>query len=253
MRKYMATQQGFFITVDTPHRLTAWITGGMVLAVLSGCVTSPVYTVPRQNPDQTSCSQTMKPSDTLIGVAISGGGSRAALFGAASLEALAKLQVGSPAHSLLEDVSVISSVSGGSMATSYFAAVKPRKDVPMLTASGELSAEYQTFFAKYKETMNQDYEKPLLWHNLVRLRWFNPAWTAKSLAEYLNSQFLKDMTFQHVRERELSGEIPRLLINTTLYNDGRRLVFTTVPHEQTQYDLLKDVSRSVGAGSLSKE
>jgi predicted acylesterase/phospholipase RssA len=248
----MATRNGFFIKVDAPHGLTAWGTVGMVLAVLSGCVTSPVYTVPMAKPDQISCIQAMKPRDTLIGIAISGGGSRAALFGAASLEALAKLQVGSPAHSLLEDISVISSVSGGSMATSYFAAVKPRKDVPILTASGELSAEYQTFFAKYKDTMNQDYEKPLLWHNLVRLRWFNPAWTAKSLAEYLNSQFLHDMTFQHVREREVGGEIPRLLINTTLYNDGRRLVFTTVPHEQTQYDLLKDVSRSVGAGRLSK-
>jgi hypothetical protein len=28
---------------------------------------------------------------------------------------------------------------------------------------------------------------------------------------------------------------------------------TTLPHEETQYDLLKDVSRSAGAGSLSKE
>jgi hypothetical protein len=56
--------------------------------------------------------------------------------------------------------------------------------------------------------MNQDYEKPLLWRNLFRLRWFNPAWTAKSLSEYLNSQFLKDMTFQNVRERESSGDIP---------------------------------------------
>ncbi|HEX4969262.1 MAG TPA: patatin-like phospholipase family protein [Nitrospiraceae bacterium] len=251
--EYVATRKRFFITVDVPHGLAAWVTGGMVLAVLSGCVTSPVYIIPVPKPDQTSCSHAMKPGDTLIGIAISGGGSRAALFGAASLEALAKLQVGPPAHSLLEDVSVISSVSGGSMATSYFAAVKPRKDVPMLTPSGELSAEYQTFFAQYKETMNQDYEKPLLWHNLLRLRWFNPAWAAKSLAEYLNSQFLHDMTFQHVRERELSGEIPRLLINTTLYNDGRRLVFTTVPHEQTQYDLLKDVSRSVGASHLSEE
>ncbi len=159
----MATRNGFFINMDAPHGLTAWVTVGMVLAVLSGCVTSPVYTIPAPKPDQTSCSHAMKPSDTLIGIAISGGGSRAALFGAASLEALAKVQVGPPAHSLLEDVSVISSVSGGSMATSYFAAVKPRKDVPMLTASGELSAEYQTFFAQYKETMNQDYEKPLLW------------------------------------------------------------------------------------------
>jgi predicted acylesterase/phospholipase RssA len=249
----MTTRNGFFTNVDAPHGLTAWVTVGAALAVLSGCVTSPVYTLPVAKPDQTSCSQAMAPSDTLIGIAISGGGSRAALFGAAGLEALAKVPVGPQAHALLEDVSVISSVSGGSMATSYFAAVKPRKDVPMLTASGELSAEYQSFFAQYKDTMNQDYEKPLLWHNLIRLRWFNPAWTAKSLAEYLNSQFLHDMTFQDVRERESGGQIPRLLINTTLYNDGRRFVFTTVPHEQTQYDLLKDVSRSVGAHSLSKE
>jgi predicted acylesterase/phospholipase RssA len=122
----MATRNGCFINVDAPHRFTAWGTLGMVLAVLSGCVTSPVYTVPMSKPDQASCIQAMKPSDTLIGIAISGGGSRAALFGAASLEALAKVHVGPPAHSLLEDVSVISSVSGGSMATSYFAAVKPR-------------------------------------------------------------------------------------------------------------------------------
>jgi predicted acylesterase/phospholipase RssA len=178
------------------------------------------------------------------------------LFGAAGLEALAKLQVGPPAHSLLEDVSMISSVSGGSMATSYFAAVKPRKDVSMLTASGELSTEYQTFFAQYKKTMNQDYEGPLFWRNITRLRWFNPAWTARSLNEHLNKQFLNDVTFKDVRERELSGDIPRLLINTTLYNDGRRFVITTLPHEQTQYDLLKDVSRSgrsVGAGVRSKE
>ena len=195
----------------------------------------------------------MKPSDTLIGVAISGGGSRAALFGAAGLEALAKVQVGPPAHSLLEDVSMISSVSGGSMATSYFAAVKPRKDVPILTASGELSTEYQTFFAQYKKTMNQDYESPLFWRNMTRLRWFNPAWTARSLNEHLNKQFLNDVTFKDVRERELSGDIPRLLINTTLYNDGRRFVITTVPHDQTQYDLLKDVSRSLGASPRSKE
>ena len=190
------------------------------------------------------CSHPMKPSDTLIGIAISGGGSRAALFGAAGLEALAKVQVGPPAHSLLEDVSMISSVSGGSMATSYFAAVKPRKDVPILTASGELSTEYQTFFAQYKKTMNQDYESPLFWRNMTRLRWFNPAWTARSLNEHLNKQFLNDVTFKDVRERELSGEIPRLLINTTLYNDGRRFVITTLPQEQTQYDLLKDVSRA---------
>jgi predicted acylesterase/phospholipase RssA len=247
----MAKHDGVLADFEASLGLRAWLAIAMTLGVLSGCVTSPVYTLHTQKTDQPSCNYPLKSADTLIGVAISGGGSRAALFGAAGLEALAKLQI-RPAHSLLEDVSMISSVSGGSMATSYFASVKPTKGVPMLTAAGELSPEYKAFFAEYKDTMNQDYEKPLLWHNLVRLRWFNPAWTAKSLSELLN-KFLNGMTFKDVRQRESSGDIPRLLINTTLYNDGRRFVITTLPHEQTQYDLLKDVSRSVDAGHISKE
>src|SRR5690242_20102543 len=181
---------------DLMVREHRWLALVMSVAVLTGCVTSPVYTLHVPKADQPTCTYPMKPGDTLIGIAISGGGSRAALFGAAGLEALAKLQI-APAQSLLEDVSMISSVSGGSMATSYFASVKPKREVPILTASGELSGEYQAFFAQYKVTMNQDYERPLLWRNLLRLRWFNPAWTAKSLSEYLNSQFLKDMNFQN--------------------------------------------------------
>lgn len=250
--KCVATRNDYLVNGAASQGRTAWVVVGMLLLMLSGCVTSPVYTLQTPKPDQTSCYHPMKPSDTLIGIAISGGGSRAALFGAAGLEALAKLQVG-PAHSLLEDVSMISSVSGGSMATSYFASTKPRKDVPMLTASGELSTEYQTFFAQYKQTVNQDYEDPLFWRNMRNLRWFNPAWTAVSLSEHLNAQFLNGLTFKDVRERELSGEIPRLLINTTLYNDGRRLVITTLPHVQTQYDLLKDVTRASGGVPRSKE
>ncbi len=248
----VVSRHGFKVNVAASHRLLTLVGFGMLLFTLSGCVTSPVYTLSPPKPDQISCNHPMNPKDTLIGIAISGGGSRAALFGAAGLEALAKVQVG-PAHSLLEDVSMISSVSGGSMATSYFASMKPRKNVPILTASGELSTEYQTFFAQYKQTVNQDYENPLFWRNMRNLRWFNPAWTAVSLSEHLNAQFLHKLTFKDVRERELSGEIPRLLINTTLYNDGRRLVFTTLPHAQTQYDLLKDVTRASGGVPRSKE
>jgi predicted acylesterase/phospholipase RssA len=76
----------------------------------------------------------------------------------------------------------------------------------------------------------------------MRLRWFNPAWTARALAEYLNGEFLNDINFAGVSERETRGDIPRLLINTTLYNDGRRLVFSTLPTEETQYDLIKDLA-----------
>ena len=233
--------------------LRTWITAAIVLAWLPGCVASPVYTLPRPKPDKESCLHPLKQSDTLVGVTISGGGSRAALFGSAGLEALARLPVGPQGHSLLEDVSMISSVSGGSMATSYFGAKKPPRGVPILTADGKLTPEYQTFFAEYEEIMNRDYEDPLLWRNISRFRWFNPAWTARSLAEHLNEQFLDNMKFSEVREREWQGDIPRILINTTLYNDGRRLVLTTLPHEDTQYDLMKDIDRAFGPGRRSKE
>ena len=249
----MANGAGLLINGGVPGHVKAWVAIVIFLACLPGCLTSPVYTLPRPKPDQTSCVRPTKPTEMLIGVAISGGGSRAALFGSAGLEALAKLQVGAPTHSLLEDLSMISSVSGGSMATSYFASQKPPREVPILTPAGDLSEDYRIFFAAFKSTMDRDYENPLLWRNISRLRWFNPAWAAKSLVEHLNAQFLKDMTFKDVMEREARGDIPRLLINTTLYNDGRRLVMTTLPYEESQYDLLKDIHRSVGVSVRSKE
>ena len=248
----MANGEGLLSNVGVPRHVQAWVAVGVLLAWLPGCVTSPVYTLPRPKPDQPACVLPLKPAETLVGVAISGGGSRAALFGSAGLEALAKVSVGTPTHSLIEDVTMISSVSGGSMATSYFAAQKPPREVPILTPEGDLSEDYRTFFATYKSTMDQDYENPLLWRNISRLRWFNPAWTARSLAEHLDAQFLKDMSFKDVMEREARGDIPRLLINTTLYNDGRRLVMTTLPQEEAQYDLFKDLQKSAGASSRSK-
>jgi hypothetical protein len=137
------------MNADESQKLWTWVVVVIVLTMLPGCVTSPVYTLHIPKTDQASCTYPMKPKETLIGIAISGGGSRAALFGAAGLEALAKLQVG-PGQSLLEDVSMISSVSGGSMATSYFASVKPKREMPVLTALGELSGEYQAFFRSTK-------------------------------------------------------------------------------------------------------
>lgn len=248
----MANEEGRLSNGRILRRVKTWVAVGILLVWLPGCVTAPVYTLPRPKLNQDSCLYPTKPSEMLIGVAISGGGSRAALFGSAGLEALAKLPIGTPTHSLIEDLSMISSVSGGSMATSYFASRKPPREVPVLTPTGELSSEYQTFFGEYKSTMDKDYENPLLWRNLTRLRWFNPAWTARSLAEYLNAEFLKGMSFKDVMERETRGDIPRLLINTTLYNDGRRLVMTTLPQSEAQYDLLQDLHRTGGSSGRPK-
>jgi hypothetical protein len=59
--------------------------------VLTGCASAVAIRVPQAGPD-TACVTPAPAREVLVGVALSGGGSRAALFGAAGLEALARLR-----------------------------------------------------------------------------------------------------------------------------------------------------------------
>jgi hypothetical protein len=52
--------------------------------------------------------------------------------------------------------------------------------------------------------------------------------------------------------REKKGDIPRLIINTTLFNDGRRLLLTTLPPDATQYDFIGDLDRSLSARGITR-
>jgi len=86
------------------------------LLVLAGCTPVHVAQVPPlQGP--VACQTVVPERDLLVGVSLSGGGSRAALFGAAGLEALAGLRTAA-GTSALEHVALLSSVSGGSLAAS---------------------------------------------------------------------------------------------------------------------------------------
>ena len=78
---------------------------------MAGCLTAPVYTV-KNIPDQPTCTTDSSSKEILVGLAVSGGGSRAALFAAGAYEALGKIRVGPEQQSLLNQVSHISSVSG---------------------------------------------------------------------------------------------------------------------------------------------
>jgi predicted acylesterase/phospholipase RssA len=189
----------------------------------------------------------------LIGLAVSGGGSRAALFAAGAMEALGKIRVGPEQRSLLEQVSYISSVSGGSMASSYFVTQKPSHAVPVLTPDGAMTPEYQEVFSRFKESMKADIEGQLLRRQLFRNRWFNPAWTAWSLAEILDESFLGGTTFNELACREAQGDSPHLLVNTTLYNNGRRFVLSTIPRDTLHYDPFVDLNRVSGARKLDEE
>lgn len=223
-----------------------------VVLALAGCVTSPVYSL-KPAAQSPLCAQPAPDREILIGLSVSGGGSRAALFAASAFETLSRLRVGPERRSLLEQISYISSVSGGSLASAYYSVKKPASGIPMLTPEGQPTKEYKAFFAEFKETMARDYEGPLLWRNLSRLRWFNPAWAAVSLSDVVDDVYLGEMRFHELAERQARGDSPYFLVNTTLYNDGRRLVLSTLGRDSLRYEFIKDLARRPGYENVAPE
>jgi hypothetical protein len=209
----------------------------------TGCASAIAYRLVPAGAE-IACLRPVAPHDTLVGVALSGGGSRAALFGAAGLEALARLPAPG-GGSVLEQMRYLSSVSGGSVAASYFASRKPPRETAVLAPSGELTGDYQAFFARYQDAVSQDFEGALIWRQITRFRWINSALAARSLSEVLNELLLGEITFEQLGEREMRGDSPRLIVNTTLYNNGRRLTFSTLPSEAWRYDFFEALQASL--------
>ena len=214
---------------------------GLACALLTtGCVSAAAYRAPKAGPE-TTCIAPAPDRDLLVGVALSGGGSRAALFGAASLEALGRVRAPG-GGSVLEQVGYLSSVSGGSIAAAYFASHKPPRETPVLTADGALTSDYQAFFARFREGVEQDIESALIWRQIGSFRWIlNSSLAARSLAEILSERIVGESTFGDLAQREARGDSPRLLLNTTLYNNGRRFTLSTLPPEAGRYDLFQDL------------
>ena len=114
-----------------------WPRAGVVLlcaVILTGCASAVAVRVPPAGPDS-ACVTPAPDHEVLIGVALSGGGSRAALFGAAGLEALGRLPAPG-GGAVLEQVTYLSSVSGGSVAATAYASQKPPRETPVLTPDG---------------------------------------------------------------------------------------------------------------------
>src|SRR5581483_3170139 len=208
------------------------------LLALAGC--SHVLPLPAAppNPEDANASfpRLEDRNDLLIGVALSGGGSRAAYFGAQGLEALAGLRHGD--RSILQSVTHLSSVSGGSVAASYFAMEKPPGRTAVLKPDGTLSPEYRNFFDAYQTAMAKNFQGALEWRQVYKFRWLNSSKRATSLAEVLDAEFLHGRTLGDLYVREQHGDSPRLILNSTLYNNGRRFVTTTLPADDFKYDFI---------------
>jgi hypothetical protein len=224
----------------TSARATGWLVCALIL---TGCATARAIEVARAT-SETPCLVPMPERDVLVGVALSGGGSRAALYGAAGLEALSGVRTAA-GSSLLEQVSLLSSVSGGSLAASYYALNKPPKDVPVLTPADSLSDPYRAFFDEYRAKLSQDFESALIWRQLGSFRWLNSSLAASSLFEILNERLLGGVTQADLSRRQVAGDTPGLIVNTTLYNNGRRLAATSLPSQAFSYDFVQALRESL--------
>jgi hypothetical protein len=233
----MMSKQG---AVMIGARVTIGLVGALLLA---GCASSSYYSVKRADAI-VPCHMEVPERDLLLGVALSGGGSRAALFGAAGMEALAGLKTADGA-SLIEKISHLSSVSGGSIAASYYALKKPGRDVNVLNGDGALSDAYRAFFDRYRTDLSQDFETPLIWRQLLSFRWVNSALAARTLAEILIERLYGQATLADISAREKAGDSPGLIVNTTLYNNGRRLAATALPADAFDYDFFADLERAL--------
>lgn len=210
---------------------------------LCGCF-SKIQQLPEHRLTQGSVFKELPEPDTLVGIAVSGGGSRAATFAAGVLEALGTYQVkdGATTRSLLELVTHMSSVSGGSLATAYYALNKPGRAEAVLTGP-ELSPRYQAFFAKFQQDMQLNFQSRALARQFLYFRAFNPTKLAYSLAEVWDGNFLNDRTFADLYVREQQGDSPRIIFNGTIYNTGRRLALTTIGAQEFSYDFVDDLKR----------
>jgi predicted acylesterase/phospholipase RssA len=178
-------------------------------------------------------------SHMLVGLAVSGGGSRAATFAAGVLEALGEIRIKDRGgeRSLLEQVQYISSVSGGSLASAYYAVRKPPRTEAVLDERG-LSPAYRKFFSEYKKAMQEDFEWPALLRQALFFRWLNPTKGAYSLAEVWDGKFFNEATFGELYQRERGGDSPRVILNGTSYNSGLRFMLTTLPAADFDYDFI---------------
>ncbi len=136
---------------------------------------------------------------SFVGVSLSGGGTRAALFSAAVLEELDRI-------GLLSEVYAISSVSGGSITNAYYALNPPTKD--------------PGYWPRFREVVSQDLLKPWLAKSLAPQNFVSVAFTTEDrsdlMADVMDKKIFNGATFADLARSPARGNSPLVLLNATL-------------------------------------
>lgn len=220
------------------------VSAGLIALSLTGCVllgdkvdqfrwhfmTLPIY-VFDNNPGYKCPPQPPVMEDsTNFAVAISGGGSRSAVFAAGVLEQLAHLP--DPRHggrSLMDSCDVISGVSGGSLAAAYYSVYKPND----FSSAEETSA----FFQRFKSNMTVDFQFRGVAHYLTAPweavgKYYSRYRFVQTLGTTFDQHIFQGTDFDHLLERELKGESPATILNATSLDTGQKFLFTNLNVQQ---------------------
>jgi NTE family protein len=212
-----------------------------IIVLLAGCASAPLN-APLAHYDPTggyrfhTHNQTNNSGDTLVLLFFSGGGTRAAALSYGVLEQLSRtpIAIHGQQRCLLDEVDLISAVSGGSFTAAYYCLYGDR-----------IFKDFEDCFLK------KDVQDALILQMGFPYNWFrlmSPNFSRTDLAaEYYNNHLFARATFADLEKRESS---PFLVINATDMGTGGRFSFT-----QYMFDLLGSdagsypIARAVAASS----
>jgi len=173
--------------------------------------------------------------DMIVILAFSGGGTRAASFSYGVLEELSRttIPVQGRQRRFIDEVDIISAVSGGSFTAAYYALYGDR-----------IFSEFENKFLK------RNVESDLYWKIVNPVNWFrltSPAFSRSDLAaEYYDEALFGGATFGDLGQRR--G--PTIVINGTDLSTGARFTFTQEQFDQICSDLDRfPLARAVATSS----
>jgi len=208
---------------------------------MSGCAHFPVNAPLAQfNPDAGYRLQGLPPNsrsdELLVVLAFSGGGTRAASLSYGVLEELARteIEINGTKRRLIDEIDMISSVSGGSFTAAYYALFGDR------------------IFDDFEECFLKQNIQGKLFRRLINPwfwpRFWSPGYNRDDMAaELYDKEIFEGKTYADLLRRP---EAPYLIVNATNIESGSRFEFT-----QNQFDVISSdlsafsVSRAVTASS----
>lgn len=186
----------------------------VMLLVVGGCAILPGHWRPGWNEEwrstepvpETAASWKLTDLETkdhrFLALSISGGGSRAANFGAA---VMLELQ----ARQWLDQVDVISGVSGGTLPTVYYGLREKAGAFTEPALRKSLGYDFQASWIR----------RWFLPQNIFRY-WLTDFTRSDIMVQVFNKELYHDATFGELQPR------PKILLNSTIHNDHTRFTFT---------------------------